>query len=81
MNHLPLRRRTLYPAELRRRVLNLRLFYHITKHFSTESVCCNIFLGGGRSIRLSYEDVYEILIYSTILPHTFQSKVCAATIS
>ena len=38
-------------------------------------------LGGGRSIRLSYEDVYEILIYSTILPHTFQSKVCAATIS
>ena len=51
---LPLRRRTLYPAELRRRVLNLRLFYHITIHFSTKSVCCNNFLGGERSILLSY---------------------------
>ena len=38
-------------------------------------------LGGGRSIRLSYEDVYEILIYSTTLPHTLGRKVCAATIS
>ena len=38
-------------------------------------------LGGGRSIRLSYEDVYYIYDYSTTLPYTFQPKVCVATFS
>ena len=38
-------------------------------------------LGGGRSIRLSYEDVYYIYDYSTTLPHTFQPKVFVATFS
>ena len=38
-------------------------------------------LGGGRSIRLSYEDVYLIYDYSTTLPNTLGRKVFGGTFS
>ena len=59
---LPLRRRPLYPAELRGRVIFLNELEHYTARISAKGDCYNITLGGGRSIQLSYVGRCEFIL-------------------
>ena len=55
---LPLRRRSLYPAELRKHLSNMKLLLAVCQVY-------HVLLGGGRSIQLSYGNIifsYDLII-------------------
>ena len=62
IGRLIIRRRSLYPAELRGRI-RLYCFALVSSTWKPAGGRCCVRLGGGRSIQLSYGGQYEIVLY------------------